>query len=727
MSDDDPMTFRSGGSPPRASRWAPLAWAAVAAGVGAWMAPLEPSFLEEGLMLHVAERLVGGEHLYRDVLAVTGPVPYELLAASFRIFGEDVAVARALVVLLQSIATLLVFDWARRTGVGALAHAAAAVMAVAPVLLFPLYTLFFYTTIAYPFCVFAGYAALRASEASGGEREEWLWGAASGVAIAVAALCKQTLGVALVPALLIVVAACAPPGQRVRRPLAVVVGGGAITLAVLAFYGARGELAMVIDALVVRPFSLGETYASPYMNLWPIGEFSDEVRANRLFYLPQLYNLYHPSVFTTVGREMIWLTQAVFALPLLALGVTGIRRCFTRLRAGVWIQAALLVALFSNLFPRADWGHLVVVLPGAMILLIFALSPRAAAGAMPRSRSSNGARACALAIVGVFGVGAFLAGSALHSLATEPNLGPRVSQRPVSVMTRNAGAARVVDFLSARVEPGEPIFVARSEPLLYFATGTTNPTPFGGVITGHQEEQEAILLPALESVRFVVMSDRDQPLYTYYSDEVPAVQALLERHFEVAPPFVGVDDRETWIFVLQRGADRGETLVDFFDQRERGRYWVRSTKGREEPHAALPPRLAGHYNRRPLSFPLGLRGGGVDFDVTVPEAAVFQGDVGLRGMTSKDDFFTHPPKSQVHFAIRAEGASDFERLHTEGVLQGRDVLREGKFWTPVEIDLSPWAGQRVTLRMELETPYWIEPGTLSWVGSPRLVRGRESL
>ena len=82
--------------------------------------------------------------------------------------------------------------------------------------------------------------------------------------------------------------------------------------------------------------------------------------------------------------------------------------------------------------------------------------------------------------------------------------------------------------------------------------------------------------------------------------------------------------------------------------------------------------------------------------------------------------------NQIMSAIRAEGASDFERLHTEGILQGQNVLREGKFWTPVEIDLSPWAGQRVTLRMELETPYWIEPGTLSWVGSPRLVRGREA-
>ena len=46
-----------------------------------------------------------------------------------------------------------------------------------------------------------------------------------------------------------------------------------------------------------------------------------------------------------------------------------------------------------------------------------------------------------------------------------------------------------------------------------------------------------------EQVRFVVMSDRDQALYTWYSDEVPAVQAFLERHFEVGPEFIGVDDR----------------------------------------------------------------------------------------------------------------------------------------------------------------------------------------
>ena len=46
-----------------------------------------------------------------------------------------------------------------------------------------------------------------------------------------------------------------------------------------------------------------------------------------------------------------------------------------------------------------------------------------------------------------------------------------------------------------------------------------------------------IILEALERVRFVVMSDIDQPIYTYYGDELPQVQAYLERHFAVPSGF----------------------------------------------------------------------------------------------------------------------------------------------------------------------------------------------
>ena len=60
------------------SRGAPLAalvWAVLGAGACLLVAPFEPNMLEEGILLHVAQRIAHGEQLYRDVLAFTGPLP----------------------------------------------------------------------------------------------------------------------------------------------------------------------------------------------------------------------------------------------------------------------------------------------------------------------------------------------------------------------------------------------------------------------------------------------------------------------------------------------------------------------------------------------------------------------------------------------------------------------------------------------------------------------------
>ena len=139
-----------------------------------------------------------------------------------------------------------------------------------------------------------------------------------------------------------------------------------------------------------------------------------------------------------------------------------------------------------------------------------------------------------------------------------------------------------------------------------------------------------------------------------------------------------------------------------------------------EPAPEEPARLATHFNRRPLSILLGLRGGGVDFDIDVPEGAVFQGDVGLEGMTAADDFFRHPRKTRLVVEIRREGEENFRQLHAEPVLQNNYIRTAGRDWTPVEVDLSNYAGERVTLRLALEADRLIQPGRLSWWGSPRI-------
>ena len=157
------------------------------AAVCSLMIPLEPNLLEEGLILHVAQRMAAGEHLYRDVVSFTGPLPFELLAALFRAFGEEIVVARAAVVVLHGLACASVYAVALRAGAGPLAHVAAAGVASAPVLLFPLFSLFFHTTLAFDLSLIAAYPAVRATRSVG-------WALVAGAVVAGAALCKQTIG-----------------------------------------------------------------------------------------------------------------------------------------------------------------------------------------------------------------------------------------------------------------------------------------------------------------------------------------------------------------------------------------------------------------------------------------------------------------------------------------------------------------------------------------------------
>ena len=135
-------------APERFGGWAPIGWALAAAAAGGLAAPLDPNLLEEGIVVHAAERMVAGEHLYRDVVLHTAPLPYELLALLFRVFGSEIAVARAAVVVFQALGTGLLFAALRRAGLGVLAHPAAAAVTVAPILLVPLFSSFFYTTLA---------------------------------------------------------------------------------------------------------------------------------------------------------------------------------------------------------------------------------------------------------------------------------------------------------------------------------------------------------------------------------------------------------------------------------------------------------------------------------------------------------------------------------------------------------------------------------------------------
>lgn len=688
--------------PLRTRDFSPLLWATLAATVGLVAAPLEPNVLEEGIVLHTAERLASGDHLYRDVISHTAPLPYELLALLFRAIAKEIAIARGAIVVLQVIGTLAMFGLARRAGAGILAHAAAAIIACAPLVLFPLFTIFFYNTIAFYLGIFAIYAASRAESSPP-------WALTAGIALAAVLLCKQSTGIALAALTLPAAWFTISHGLRGKRTLQIAAGGLVATIPTLSLFWLRGDLAEFVHSQWMLPIAMAsaESFRIPFINLWPIGELDASVRASWALYFPNLYHLRY-GLTDMFGSGIVILTQCLYVLPFAALIATGLCALSARLQNVVWLHAAFLAAMTLNLFPRADWGHLVVALPPAVNQLLLLVASGRAESVRVRIGVGGVVLATSLAAATTLGIW-------LHGIAGEPTFGPRVPLRPVSRAMRSPGLPRVIEYLRAQIAPGEPIFVARQEPLIYFATGSSNPTPFEGVLPGLREVQEPPILEALASTRYVVMSDIDQPIYTYYSDELPAVWAFLERHFQIPDDFP-LDDA-SWITVLQRGRDRGPTAIDLFAARHTARAWTWSVDGTRIPTATSTERFAARHLNRPFPIELGVRGGGVDFDIEIPPSAVFQTAVGYRGLPSLDNLHLHSRGTTAIISIRPAGEIEFRELASAKI---DDRPRGGRRWQPVEVDLAEFEGQRVTLRIHFRVDQPLGRDPIAWFGSPRI-------
>lgn len=689
--------------------WPPLLWA-VAAGIASGaMMPLEPVLLEEGLIVHFAQRMAHGEHLYRDLVFFSGPLPFELLSLLFRVFGEETVVARSAMVVLNASAAAAAFGLARGTRIGPLAHVAALPFVVAPVLLFPLASIYFYSGIALALSVLAAFAACRGLESRS-------WAVLAGVLAALVAVTKQSVGIVLAPGLVLAVAIHARPAIRWARTLDVVAGGLAVTLATLGLYGVRGDLNALWNAMVVMPLSLGTDFGSRYPDLWPIGVFPADL--SFAFYMPHIAIL----VPNDLGAKLVVLTQALYALPFAALLTLGLRRLLTGpLPAATWIGTVVLLAALAQLFPRSDWGHLVFVLPPALFVLTTAVGFSGGNRGDDRKHASQKASAlfAAFLIAGVM-LGTGRVALALHRASEPSNLGPRVPQRPISDSYRGPDLGRAIDYLRTHSEPGEPIFVARAEPLLYLATGTRNPTPYGGIIPGLGEEQEEIIIEALADVRYVAMSERDSRELFFYREELPAVQRHLERHFRVAEPFL---EERSWMIVLERGEDRGATVVDLFEGAARAEPWVRRLDDSELPPGQSAPKLETRLNRRPLGVIVGPKGGGLDFEVEVPSDGVFQASLGLRELASESDRFAQPRHTRFEVWVDDGSGKGFELI---GSRRPRLNEREGRHWTPFEVDLSAFAGETVRLRLAIIPRYPLRRPAVAWWGSPRLISRPEA-
>ena len=147
-----------------------------------------------------------------------------------------------------------------------------------------------------------------------------------------------------------------------------------------------------------------------------------------------------------------------------------------------------------------------------------------------------------------------------------------------------------------------------------------------------------------------------------------------------------------------------------------GRYPAPRVRG-ARPFLASPPEPGTRPTRRPPSFVVGTGGGGLAFELDLPRDALFQTDVGLRFLAGLK-VYQHPTQCRV--VVSVARADEFEKLGSMGLLYRP---YEGRSWSPLEVDLSAYGGEHVTLRLELIPDAPLRSGVVAWWGSPRIVIG----
>ena len=331
------------------------------------------NLLDEGFVLHVAERVLQGQVPYRDFFTQLTPGAFLALAAVFSLTGPSVIVGRWVTVVIGLLITALLYLGGRRI----LSREAAALAALA----FPVWGIgqgwFYpnYSWFALAACMLALECTLRALSSWDRRRTALLWAAGAGLSCGVAAFCKQNMGLYTLVWLTggVLVAAPGPWRGRLFPALAMGLASLPVPLALVIWLARHGALAdFYRDAVWIPMAVFPREMAAPYPPFWPPWPLPQDppgqgLWAFRLICLlpPLLYGL----AFAKLAVQRLSRRREPLPAASLRPGPAPRSGAHPGARAGaevVWLAFAL--AIWGTAFPRADFDHVQVALGPAFVL-----------------------------------------------------------------------------------------------------------------------------------------------------------------------------------------------------------------------------------------------------------------------------------------------------------------------------------------------------------------------
>ncbi len=512
------------------------------------------NMLDEGALLHVAERILNGGVLYRDIATGIMPGIYYLTAVLFRFFGCSVETGRYMQMVVLAVNASLVYILSlvfvkKRTALFA------SVFFVATSLIpyrLPNYSPVSITFVLLGLILFIHYL----------EKEGLLNLFLSSFFFSLAFLFKQNYGVLVFLPLALFLCIRVFRDRRFNAVL-VFAAGFLIPIVFTALYfhfkGAINEL------LGYTFFSLFNKVVSAYYKPYPFLDTSQP-----FFFMEDLFN-FTPFRHLTIwllkekytGTEVFYVLVAfVYLLPLIVITLSALRlvKGYIHRREPKECDTALFLAaagLFMGVFPRSDFHHLSFILPPLIVsgalLIENPLSSRTAGLVTGYAAASFVLLFFSMTLISVvLPIYSERLGLQNTPLGIE-RAGKIKVDKDTAAIVRN-----IVGYIQQKTDPEEAFLVVPTDAMYYFLAHRKNATRFPLILPGATDEQEIIDTLESKKVRYIVYADvsfDEQP----FSTQLPLLHKYIRAKYHVAPRYQ-LRKKPAEVYILKRGPKPPDTV-----------------------------------------------------------------------------------------------------------------------------------------------------------------------